>query len=119
MISDESRLEEISLTASPKTVPVSSIVIYEFELGPEGDNASDHVVSYYRFRRHGPDKCEATVVCSELTGNVCGSYELTVSYGKAENSKTPMMPVCHRAQYYSGVVEPGQGCVIHCWLEIS
>ena len=134
MLSDESRLEKISLVANPETTAVSTTVIYEFEVGPEG-NASAHVSSFYRFRRlgnnnlatltfkfrvarllhyllSGPDRCEATLICSELTGNVCGSYELTVSYGEPENSETSMLPVCHRAQYYSGVVAPGQGCAI-------
>ena len=46
-----------------------------------------------------------------MTGNVCGSYELTVSFG----SESPMMPVCHRSQYYSGIVEPGQDILIDFW----
>ena len=111
VISDESQLEKISLIANPETVAISPNIIYEFELGPQS-NASDHVVSFYRFRRRGPEQCEATLVCPELTGNVCGSYELAVSYGKPEHSK---MPVCHRAQYYSGVVEPGQDILIEFW----
>ena len=54
VISDESRLEKISLVANPETEAFSTNVIYEFEVGPEGNKTlADHASSFYRFRRLG------------------------------------------------------------------
>ena len=54
VISDESRLEKISLVANPETEAISTNVIYEFEVGPEGNKTlADHASSFYRFRRLG------------------------------------------------------------------
>ena len=54
VISDESRLEKIILVANPETEAVSTNVIYEFEVGPEGNGTlADDASSFYRFRRLG------------------------------------------------------------------
>ena len=54
VISDESRLEKIILVANPETEAISNNVIYEFEVGPEGNKTlADHASSFYRFRRLG------------------------------------------------------------------
>ena len=54
VISDESRLEKISLVANPETEAISTNVIYEFEVGPEGNGTlADDASSFYRFRRLG------------------------------------------------------------------
>lgn len=117
------------MTTSPAWVPMSPLTIYHFEIKPlvgggqefnvrtgqppsvaaggaTGDDTSI-VESFYQFQWYGfGSDCKASLVCSPLSGNICGSYGVTATYSSTTVNAPPSstQAVCHEGRYYLGTL---------------
>ncbi len=58
----------------------------------------------------GREACNASFICADLSGNVCGDFGIITATGKNKVS------VCHESVAYGSVLQPGDVYSIRLWF---
>lgn len=92
---------------------ISFGVVYHFKVDGSALVTQDQgIVEHSRsFQWLGEEKCKASLVCSKMSGNTCGSYGLSVKYGDSGDK----INICSPSKMVSGYLETDQKATINLW----
>ncbi|TRY78589.1 hypothetical protein TCAL_04995 [Tigriopus californicus] len=108
------KLESTNLLETALEPQVISFgVVYHFKVdGSVLVNEEGNLVERSRdFLWLGEERCQASLVCSKMNGNTCGSYGLSVKYGDSEDN----INICSSSKMVSGFLEHNQKATIGSW----
>jgi hypothetical protein len=75
----------------------------------------------YRFQWHGRNPCHSNYVCTELEGNICGDFGVSLSYrlpgdSFGQKGEERVTDVCYEQYVYEGTVTDEHSLEIKLWF---